>query len=73
MRVSAKQVAVPVITCLSMLSALGVRNVFAADTKEEVKEEKVVLGPPPTDWGLKQSYYEDAQKVITYKHLTIKY
>ena len=40
-------------------------SVFAADEKAATAEEpKVVLGPAPTDFGLKLTdYYDDCQKV----------
>ena len=40
-------------------------SVFAADEKAAtVEEPKVVLGPAPTDFGLKLTdYYDDCQKV----------
>jgi len=42
-------------------------SVFAADEKAAVEEPKVVLGPAPTDFGLKLTdYYDDCQKVCIY-------
>ena len=34
-----------------------------ADEEVAPVVEKIVLGPPPTDWGLKMTYYDDCQKV----------
>lgn len=44
----------------------GALQAFAADTTAPVAEEKVVLGPAPTDFGLKYDYYTDAQIVVNH-------
>jgi photosystem II Psb27 protein len=53
-----------------------IANANAADvaTKPttEVKEEKIELGPPPTDFGIKNSYYEDCQKVVNHMRYAVQ-
>ena len=60
-----KQVAVPLTIAASVASILVPKSFAddAAPAATPVAPEKVGLGPPPSDWGLKQVYYDDCQKV----------
>jgi photosystem II protein Psb27 len=53
---------------ISVMTSIGAGalQAFAADTAAPVAEEKVVLGPAPTDFGLKYDYYTDAQIVVNH-------
>ena len=54
----------PFLAATSILLGLSA-TALAADvsTSSPLAEDKVVLGPPPTDFGLKYDYYTDAQLV----------
>ena len=38
----------------------------------EVKVEKIELGPPPTDFGIKNNYYDDCQKVVNHMRYAVQ-
>jgi len=46
---------------------------LAAAEEKAVTEEKVVLGPPPTDFGLKyKDFYEDCLKVVSHMRYAVQ-
>jgi len=53
-----------------------IANVNAADEAKpsavEVKAEKIELGPPPTDFGIKNNYYDDCQKVVNHMRYAVQ-
>ena len=43
-----------------------------ADEVAAVVADKVVLGPIPSDWGLKYEYYADSQKVVNHMRYAVQ-
>ena len=73
---SAKKSAVPVVAfAAAMLLPLLQFSVNAANAAEGAAApvvEKVDLGPPPTDFTLKNNYYDDCQQVINHMRYAVQ-
>jgi hypothetical protein len=54
---------------LALTTAASAALAAADGAAPAAMEEKVVLGPAPTDFGLKYEYYNDAQLVKEYIHV----
>jgi photosystem II Psb27 protein len=75
---SLRQLAVP-FTIAAAAASILVPRAFADDAPAvvatpaaPVAPAKPELGPPPADWGLKQVYYDDCQKVINHMRYAVQ-
>jgi hypothetical protein len=59
----------PLAMALALTTAASAALAAADGAAPAAVEEKVVLGPAPTDFGLKYEYYNDAQLVREYIHV----
>ena len=63
----------PLVAAFGAFMMAPALTLAAAEAGAPVAEEKVVLGPPPSDFGLKyKDFYEDCSKVISHMRYAVQ-
>eukprot|EP01038_Epipyxis_sp_PR26KG_P009901 gene9901-13321_t len=65
----------PMAALFTLLAPMApmIANAADATTADATPKEKVVLGPPPSDWGLSfKDYYADTQKLVNHMRYAVQ-